>query len=478
MLTRLSLPLALLGAALLLSSCGKKADTPDLPETARTKGTLTKPGATGDTSFAKLDFEALPSDYAEAVKAVRASQKWNRHTKALREGAEKGADPRDTLKLKMDRKVLEQAYSKGSAFLVNWQLPEGNFRYMYDWIEGDWVRDDHQVRQAGSLWGIATCYRYRPTPELKKALDEGLKFWFKTTVEGPKEGTLMMRYGKDKWVDSGTVALVSLAIIEYLATDATMDADYRKELDSKLDGYLAFLQYLQRDNGHISDRFDFKTNKRRERSSPYFDGESLLALTKAARQLGKKELVPTIETAARAMSETYTVKAWAKHRDSKDTKGFFQWGSMSFAEYYQAGWKDKELFADVGLSLGFWMTHTHATLKRRRNHAYAIEGLIANWTIANLRGDIKAQTDLLYTLDRSLYKLSTWQIGGPLAGKNKFLVKKNPTDKMAIGGVMNSETPSGQDVKKDVSHQLRIDVTQHQMHSVTLALEGVYKPLP
>ena len=45
---------------------------------------------------------------------------------------------------------------------------------------------------------------------------------------------------------------------------------------------------------------------------------------------------------------------------------------------------------------------------------------------------------------------------------------------MAQGGVMNARKPSREPVKDDVSHQLRIDVTQHQMHSVTLALEEVY----
>jgi len=426
------------------------------------------------TPFAKLDFTALPADFPTAVTQFRASQEWDLHSKALRSGAEAGADPRDSMKLQMNPQLLEEVFGAGSSFLVRWQLPAGNFRYMYDWIAETWVEDDHQVRQAGSLWGISTCYRYKPTAEMKAALDKGLQFWFASTIPGPAEGTLSLRYGDDPGIDSGSVALVALAIIEYLKAEAPMDPDYRQELTTKLDGYLAFLQYLQLPDGHIARDYHHGRSMRSKHSSPYYDGESLLALTKAANQLGYKSLVPTIEKAARAMAERYTIESWAKDRDSKQTKGFFQWGSMSFVEYYQAGWKDKEMFGDIAISLGWWMTHTHATLKRRRNHAYAVEGLISAWRIANMRGDIPAQTDLLFTLDRSLHKLSTWQIGGPLASKNKFLVAKGTDDPMAQGGVMNARKPSGAAVRKDVSHQLRIDVTQHQMHAITMALEEVY----
>lgn len=424
--------------------------------------------------FSKMDFEALPEDFTKAMAQVRASQRWDTHDSAFKKGASRTGDPRDAMALQMNRELLESAFEGGSSFLINWQLPEGNFRYMYDWLTGTWVEDDHQVRQAGSLWGVATCYRYKPSDAGKVALDKGLRFWFANTIEGPAEGTLSMRYPGDNTIHSGSVALVSLAIIEYLKTDAPMDDEWRAELKAKLDGYLAFLQWLQLPDGHIAKDYHHKRAKRSKRSSPYYDGESLLAMTKAGNQLGYDSLVPTIEKAARAMAERYTIESWAESRDSNQTKGFFQWGSMSFVEYYQAGWKDKELFGDVAIALGYWMTHTHSTLKRRRNHAYAVEGIISGWRIANMRGDIPAQVDLLYTLDRSLHKLSTWQIGGPLANKNKFLVAQANTDPLTQGGVMNARKPSKAPVKKDVSHQLRIDVTQHQMHAVTLALKEVY----
>ena len=305
---------------LMLASCKGDPPAEPTPDPADAEPA----GNTADTPFEKLDFTAMPADFTEAVAMMRKSQGWKE---------------RDT-SLKVDRALLEETYALGSAFLVNWQLPEGNFRYMYDWTEGTWVEDDHQVRQAGSLWGIATCYRYRPTPEAKAALDKGLKFWFDLTEEGPEEGTLFMSYPGDVRLDTGTVALVSLAIIEYLKTEGgeALDPEWKAELEAKLDGYLKFIQFMQLPNGHISKRWEHDRERKHPKYNGYYDGESLLAMSKAARQLGKDWLVPTIETAALAMAKTYTIKSWPKDRDSNKTKGFYQWGSMSYWEYYQAGW--------------------------------------------------------------------------------------------------------------------------------------------
>lgn len=414
--------------------------------------------------------------FAQQIKKIRQAQKWSKRTKALTGDYPKQAiaDAQPYLKLQMNLDLLEKTFALGSDFLYNWQLPEGNFRYMYDWLEKTWAKGDNQVRQAGSLWGVALCYQYKPTAKGKKVLDKGLKFWFDNTIPGPDD-SLTLKYKNDRSIMSGTVALVGLTIIEYLITDTNMDEEYKKELTEKLDGYLRFLQWMQRSNGHIAKEYYLDKDRQSNRSSPYFDGESLLCLCKAARLLNYKNLVPTIEKAARAMAETYTVKAWAKEKDSKQTKGFYQWGSMSFVEYYQAKWKDYELYGDVTLALSWWMTHVHHTLRMGRNHAYAIEGLISAYRIAKMRQDTAAMIDLFYTIDRSLYKLTAWQVGGPLAANNKFL-QNNPTkDPLAIGGVMNSRH-KGRPRPGDVQQELRIDVTQHQMHSVSLALENVYSP--
>jgi hypothetical protein len=72
------------------------------------------------------------------------------------------------------------------------------------------------------------------------------------------------------------------------------------------------------------------------------------------------------------------------------------------------------------------------------------------------------------------YKLTSWQIHGPLADKNEFLKKNPTTDEWAIGGVMNKAKPAKRPKPTTTYHELRVDVTQHQMHAVTLALRYVY----
>ena len=66
-------------------------------------------------------------------------------------------------------------------------------------------------------------------------------------------------------------------------------------------------------------------------------------------------------------------------------------------------------------------------------------------------------------IDQGLEKLTSWQVGGPLA--NDFIRKNLKTSNpRAVGGIQNSKDNS----------VLRVDVTQHQMHAVLLALNYVY----
>jgi len=418
--------------------------------------------------------ELTSGDFKDTVKKIRAAQQWKTH-----EGFLKGEIPNGTIdltshaNLKLDTDILTKSFVMGADYLLANQKPEGNFNYQYDWVKKTWAVGDNQVRQAGALWGVALNYQYQPSEKAKKALDKGLEFWLNQTIPGP-EGTLTVRYKQDASTATGTIALVALSIIEYLRTQPDLAADYRAKLVRNLTGYLNFIRWLQLENGHIADNYYIDKQQHSGKGNPYYDGEALLCLCKAARYLGYTDLVPVIERAAPAMAKTYTVDAWAKEYDSDKTKGFYQWGSMSFTEYYFAGWKDHRFFGDVTLMLGYWMLHVHRTLTRQLNTSYAYEGIISAYRIAKDRGDTAAMADLLYTIDTGLYKLTSWQINGPLAHECKFLVQNPTTDPLAVGGVMNCDGPVKKPQPTKTYQELRIDVTQHQMHAVTMALEYVY----
>jgi len=289
----------------------------------------------------------------------------------------------------LTRKILRESFKAGRQFLINNQKAKGNFNYQYDFVKKRQSTGDSQVRQAGALWGLALMYQYEQDAGNRNALEKGLKFFFDHTREGPVKGSLLIAYPGASFCKTGTVALTALSIIEYLRTEKAgrvkLTDEYRKTLIRKLDGYIEHLKFLRLGNKHFSDSYDLRHQRKRQGFSPYFDGETMLCLIKAAKYLGYAELIPLIEDSAIVMAKYYTADQWQKYPDSKKTKGFFQWSCMAFYEYQDAGWKNAEVFGDYVLSLAWWMIHTHRTLKRTRNTAYAYEGIIPAYQLARSR---------------------------------------------------------------------------------------------
>ena len=356
----------------------------------------------------------------------------------------------------LTRADLDTSLELGRSFLLNNQRPAGNFEYQYDWLEQIYDPSDNQVRQAGATWGIALLYRDRPDPELLETLQRSLDFWKAQSKLSPS-GTRYVTYPDARGGQLGTVALVALAHIEALrAEDPAMPETRRAELREHLAGYLDFLLAARHPDGRFHDRFRLADGRGFGASSPYSDGESLLALVKAAKYLGRDDLKPVIDEVARAGIALNVDQALAEHPDSDTTKGYYQWASMSWAEMVTADWEDSAFYGDTVIRLADWMIDVHKTLRRTRNTAYAYEGIISAYVVAERRGDRFHIDKYRCVMNRGLRKLTTWQVGHPLA--NPY-VQRATDDPKSRGGIQNHarEAP------------LRIDVTQHQMHAVILA---------
>lgn len=364
--------------------------------------------------------------------------------------------------MRLSRDILNESLTLGTKFLLENQKPEGNFEYEYNFLTRSYREDDNQVRQAGALWGISLIHAENPSEETEAALKKGLAF-FREHSQKTNFGGRFVVYPRDSQGSTGTVALVALSLIEWLRSDNTIEN--RAQYEADLNEYLSFLRSLRKENGQFFSQFEYKNGTGKGNPSPYFDGESLLALTKAAKYLNYSEFVPEIMESAEAMYKQNVTLALQKNPDSTTTKGFYQWGSMSFYEIYTAEWKGYKPYAKRTIEMAYWMIDTHKILTRTRNTAYAYEGIVSAWELARLTKETKAQKYFTSVIDEGLQKLTSWQVGH--SWQNDYLkhsADKNDTN--ALGGIMNSANEP----------RLRIDVTQHQMHAVLLTrqfmLEG------
>jgi UDP-N-acetylmuramoyl-tripeptide--D-alanyl-D-alanine ligase len=357
----------------------------------------------------------------------------------------------------MTAKALDRSLSLGTRFLLANQKKAGNFEYELDWKTGEYTDDDSPVRQAGATWGLALIHqdlhrRGEPRKKVAKALSRALDFFDQHSVS--VGGRRFIRYPDTDAGRLGTVALVSLALVDLLRVAPN------EELRKRLDEHIAFLLSARHAKGRFHASYRHRTGKPVGAPSPYFDGEALLALVKAAKYLGKSELSGLVRAEAEAGFAANVKAALEDDPDSSTTKGYYQWASMAYFEL--ATWKKPGVHGERLMDLADWMIDVHRTLKRTRNTGYAYEGIIPAYAIAKATGATERAKKLRCTIDRGLSKLTSWQVGHPMA--NGYIRARNEHDARAIGGVQNHRKES----------RLRIDVTQHQMHAVILARRHVW----
>ena len=230
------------------------------------------------------------------------------------------------------RTNLIQAIEMARAYYLNHQKVDGNFIYAMDISNGEMIDKDNQVRQAGALWGLACLNRDRFNEPNRRALLLGIDF-FASRVAPLQNGEKCFIYPNDSTINTGTVALFALTLIEYLHGQKNfIDEKLRQKYTELLDIHLSFLRSMEMEDGSWAHNYNPEANTKPFNSSPYYDGEALLAYCKAARYLDRTDLMDRINSAIPKLIAKYTVKAWEKELESEEAKGFYQWGCMAFAE--------------------------------------------------------------------------------------------------------------------------------------------------
>jgi hypothetical protein len=353
----------------------------------------------------------------------------------------------------LTREMLDHSLALGRQFLLTSQLPTGVFRYHVNFLTGEVAPEQSPVRQAGALWGLALIHQDQPSPETREAVLRGLAF-FAQHSQLTSEGRRFIRFPGDDNGDSGSVALVALTLIDFLRAEPV---DQHPPLRRQLDEYLRFLASLERPDHRFYRQYLLSSGEGWGESSPYFDGEILLALVKAARHLQHEDLQSLILRAADASYAAYAREAIEQRRDDPATKGYFHWACMAFVELHASQWPDTERYAQRAIDMAHWMIDVHKTLDRPFNTAYAYEGIVSAYCLAQSVGDAASQEQFRRVIEAGLAKLSTWQVGSTHA--NAYLRRHSDYYAPCTGGILSAQD----------NPWLRIDMTQHQMHAVILA---------
>jgi hypothetical protein len=221
------------------------------------------------------------------------------------------------------------------------------------------------------------------------------------------DGRRFIAYPTDLVGQTNTVALTALTIIDLLRVEPRLPE--RKELEKQLKGYIQFLLSLRAtatpgeafSGGTFSAYYSTETGMpERTRgggadNSPYSDGETLLALVKAAKYAGYGRLQPQIIESANTMFHDHFEEE-AKlilAQNSNDVtspviKGFYQWGAMAYYEIYTSDWRNRHRYGDMAIRMSDWMLNNARITEVGGNTAYSIEGLAVSWEIARLGGDL------------------------------------------------------------------------------------------
>ena len=367
----------------------------------------------------------------------------------------------------LTRAILDQSLELGTQFMLNHQNPEGNFTYIYDWVKKTYDPGDNQVRQAGAMWGLATIYNDVPSPEVGAAVEKAMDF-FARNSKLTRDGHRYVIYPGENIGRIGTVALCALSHIDYLrAAKSQISEEKFQHYRQLLKEYLGFLIRTRIQTGPTTglwhQKYSVAGGHPYGKPSPYFDGESLLALIKAAKYMGREDLQSIIITSADTGYHHNIQQALEEDPDSPITKGYYQWSSMIFFEIATSGWPNTEKYGYYVIDLANWMIDVHKTLRKTRNTAYAYEGIIHAYQMALQHSDTEHIEKFARVIEKGLTKLTSWQVGSPLM--NRFIRSRLTDNPLAIGGVQNHRHES----------PLRIDVAQHQMHAVILARRYVYK---
>ena len=193
------------------------------------------------------------------------------------------------------------------------------------------MADDHVLREAEGITGVRDASRSKIV-----ACEDGRE-WLELFTAWLKMRSMKL--------------LMALSLIEFLRSDSAIKD--REKYKEDLTKYIKFLLSLRMDDGRFHKSYRYKDGRGYGSSSPYSDGEALLALIKAAKYLGYTHLKDVIFKSADGMYVKNVKEALQKDTDSNTVTGKTLESFEGFGKGFGMRWKLEEEVALLSVGCRF-----------------------------------------------------------------------------------------------------------------------------
>lgn len=312
------------------------------------------------------------------------------------------------------------------------QRKTGYFSYEFDFVSGSWSRADELVRQAGASYGLSEYLLAHRDDITKEVVEKAIKA-YRTNSVPFKEGKLLTENLDLSKAETGATALALIGALQY--AKATGDRQFDSDIQYWKNGLVGLY--------HPQGGFAGGANDPEE--SPYFNGETWLALSIYAENYPNDEKVKPILPAIDAAM----IKLYSKEPDI----GFFHWGLMATARRYEQT-KDQKFIEFGAQQVNHFLTQMRPNFDEEVNSCYSVEGMAA--VLPVLQKD-KKHASLTTRLQARLRQEMAKNIGMQIISDQKTLV-------LTGGRTLTApELPryAGAFINGLDRPQIRIDFTQH-----------------
>ena len=334
--------------------------------------------------------------------------------------------------VQLDPEEVAMRAGLAAEYVASAQLPDGTFAYEYDFLQGCFVDKNNIVRQAGAGFVLAEYLHRSCKMEFRSNVERAVAA-FATKSISHEDGLVVADGYEPAEAPTGATALALLAELHYFA--ATGDSRFAETRR----GWLRALTALQRATG------GFAASPGSETESPYFNGESWLALAEFAR------LFPVDEPARSvlAKADDYLTRRYAETPDVS----FFHWGLMAAAVRYETSAEARFLEFIRGQA-EVYLSKLRPKARRHTNSGSAVEGLAAAAAALSRggRGSGRLYRRIMRRVIRELEKAFEMQI---MRGQDQIMISDRqiplPAEIRFAGAFLNGRRRP----------QTRIDFTQH-----------------